>query len=52
MKEKETRTLGLAKLSTKAQVTVPQDARDAFDLKIGDKLLFLSKDGELVIRKA
>ena len=49
---KETETLGLARLSTKAQVTIPQDAREAFDLKVGDKLLFLKKDGELVIRKA
>ena len=49
---KEPQTLGLAKISTKAQVTIPQDARDAFGLKIGDKLLFIKKDGELVIRKA
>jgi len=45
-------TLGLAKLSTKAQVTIPQDAREAFGLEIGDKLLFVKKDGELIIRKA
>ncbi len=49
---KESQTLGMAKISTKAQVTIPQDAREAFGLEIGDKLLFIKKDGELVIRKA
>ena len=31
---KETQTLGMAKISTKAQVTIPQDAREAFGLEI------------------
>lgn len=45
-------TLGMAKISSKAQVTIPVDAREAFSLKIGDRLLFIRKAGELVIRKA
>jgi AbrB family looped-hinge helix DNA binding protein len=45
------KTLGSAKISTKGQVTVPIVAREKFDLMTGDLLLFVEKDGELVIRK-
>jgi AbrB family looped-hinge helix DNA binding protein len=45
------KTLGTAKLSTKGQVTIPADARRKFDLNIGDLLVFVEKDGELLIRK-
>jgi AbrB family looped-hinge helix DNA binding protein len=44
--------LGIAKISTKAQVTIPVDARKTFELEIGDKLLFVKKAGELLIRKS
>ncbi len=44
--------LGIGKISTKAQVTIPADAREAFKLKVGDKLLFVKKEGELIVRKA
>jgi AbrB family looped-hinge helix DNA binding protein len=44
--------LGIGKISTKAQVTIPSDVREAFKLKIGDKLLFAKRDGELIVRKA
>ncbi len=46
------KTLGATKLSTKGQVTIPADARRIFDLKTGDLLLFVEKDGELVLKKA
>jgi AbrB family looped-hinge helix DNA binding protein len=46
------KTLGATKISTKGQVTIPADARRAFDLKTGDLLLFVEKDGELVLKKA
>jgi AbrB family looped-hinge helix DNA binding protein len=45
------KTLGAAKISTKGQVTVPADARRMFNLNVGDLLLFLDKEGELVIKK-
>lgn len=45
------KTLGSAKVSTKGQVTVPADARRKFSINVGDLLLFIEKDGELVIRK-
>jgi AbrB family looped-hinge helix DNA binding protein len=43
--------LGTAKLSTKSQVTIPSDARRKFNLCIGDLIVFLEVEGELVIRK-
>ena len=51
MKE-EGKTLGVAKISTKAQVTIPEGAREAFALKIGDYLAFIKKGNELIVRKA
>ncbi len=48
----EEKILGMARISTKAQVTIPTDVREVFHLKVGDKLLFLKKEGELVLRKA
>jgi len=44
--------LGMAKISTKAQVTIPVDVRKTFDLEIGDKLLFVKKASELLVRKS
>ena len=43
--------LGSAKLSTKGQVTIPVAARQKFNLKIGDIILFLEENGKLVLRK-
>ena len=44
--------LGTAKISTKAQVTIPIEARKKFNLDIGDLLIFAEEDGKLVIRRA
>jgi len=46
------RVLGTAKVSTKAQVTIPVEARRKFKLDVGDLLIFVEEDGKLVIRKA
>jgi AbrB family looped-hinge helix DNA binding protein len=43
--------LGTAKLSTKGQVTIPSDARRKFSLNIGDLIVFIEIEGDLVIRK-
>ncbi|MDI9576924.1 MAG: AbrB/MazE/SpoVT family DNA-binding domain-containing protein [Candidatus Bathyarchaeota archaeon] len=45
------KTLGACKLSTKGQVTVPSEARKKFNLNIGDVLLFIDKDGVLLLEK-
>jgi AbrB family looped-hinge helix DNA binding protein len=46
------RILGTAKISTKAQVTIPVEVRRKFKLEIGDLLIFAEEDGKVVIRKA
>ena len=46
------RILGMAKVSTKFQITIPVDVRKKFGLKIGDKMLFIEEGGKLVIQKA
>jgi AbrB family looped-hinge helix DNA binding protein len=45
------KTLGACKVSTKGQVTIPSDARKRFQLTVGDLILFVEEDGELVLRK-
>jgi AbrB family looped-hinge helix DNA binding protein len=44
--------LGMAKVSTKGQTTIPNQVRARFQIKIGDNILFVEKDGELILRKA
>lgn len=44
--------LGMSKVSTKFQATIPADVRKAFDIKVGDKLVFKNEDGKLMIEKA
>jgi AbrB family looped-hinge helix DNA binding protein len=45
------RILGTAKISTKAQVTIPIEVRKKFKLEIGELLVFVEEDGKLVVRK-
>jgi len=44
--------LGMGKVSTHGQTSIPQPVREKFRIKIGDSVLFVEKDGELVVRKA
>ena len=44
--------MNLAKVSANGQVTVPIDIRRKLQLKEGDKLLFIERDGEIVIHNA
>jgi len=44
--------MNLAKVSANGQVTVPIDIRRKLQLKEGDKLLFIERDGEIVINNA
>ena len=44
--------MNLAKLSANGQVTVPVEIRRKLELKEGDKLLFLERNGEIVIHNA
>ncbi len=44
--------LDMAKVTSKGQVVIPQEARKAFGISTGDRVLFIKKGNELVIRKA
>jgi len=44
--------MNLAKVSANGQVTVPIEIRKKLRLKEGDKLLFVERDGEIVIDNA
>lgn len=44
--------MNLAKVSANGQVTVPVEVRRKLQLKEGDKLLFIERDGEIVINNA
>jgi AbrB family looped-hinge helix DNA binding protein len=43
--------LGMAKVTPKGSTTIPAAARQKFKINPGDSLLFIEKDGELVVRK-
>ena len=44
--------MNLAKVSANGQVTVPVEVRRKLHIKGGDKLLFIERDGEIVINNA
>ena len=43
--------MGMAKVTRNYQVTLPKDARTAFDIRIGDSLLFLPREDSVIIKK-
>jgi AbrB family looped-hinge helix DNA binding protein len=43
--------LGSSKVGTRGQITIPKKAREEFNLKVGDIVLFLNDSGKLIIRK-
>ena len=44
--------MNLAKVSANGQVTVPVEIRRMLQLKEGDKILFIERNGEIVINNA
>ena len=46
------RIIGLSTTTSKFMVTLTKDVREKLGLKPGDKVIFVEKDGEIVIRKA
>jgi AbrB family looped-hinge helix DNA binding protein len=44
--------VGVSPVSEKGQVTIPKEIRDALKLKKGDRVVFLDKDDQVVLRKA
>jgi AbrB family looped-hinge helix DNA binding protein len=43
--------LGSSKIGARGQITIPKRAREEFNLKSGDVLVFLKENNKLVIRK-
>ncbi|AGK61314.1 looped-hinge helix DNA binding domain, AbrB family [Archaeoglobus sulfaticallidus PM70-1] len=48
----EERILGLSNVTKKFQVTLTKDVRDILGVNAGDKIVFVIKDGEVIVRKA
>ncbi len=46
------RVLDVVKVTRKYQITLTKDVREKLKVKEGDKIMFIEKDGEIVIRKA
>jgi AbrB family looped-hinge helix DNA binding protein len=44
--------MGIAKLTSKGQITIPQDIRQKMDLKKGDKVLFFEENGKYYIQNS
>jgi len=40
------------KVSSKGQIVIPREVRKKLDLKSGEKLLVLTRDGDILLRKA
>jgi AbrB family looped-hinge helix DNA binding protein len=44
--------VGVSPVSEKGQVTIPKEIRDALKLKKGDRVVFIDKDDQVILRKA
>lgn len=44
--------MNLAKISSNGQITVPIEIRRRLSLKEGDKIMFLEKNGEVVLKNS
>lgn len=44
--------LGTAKVSKKGQVTLPQTVRVILEVEPGDRIVFILRDSEIIVRKA
>jgi AbrB family looped-hinge helix DNA binding protein len=44
--------IGVSSISEKGQITVPKEIREGLGLKAGDKVVFLTRGDQVLIRKA
>jgi len=44
--------LGMAKVTSKGSTTIPVAVRKKFNIREGDSILFIERDGELILRRA
>jgi len=52
MKGGKREILGLSKITYKFQVTIPKKVREEFNLKEGDRIVFLKDGNKLIIIKS
>ena len=43
--------MGSSKVTSKGQITIPQDVREKFGIKPGDIVYFLEEDGRIILLK-
>jgi len=43
--------IGSSKVTSKGQITIPQDIREKYGIKPGDTVYFLEEDGKLILKK-
>ncbi len=43
--------LDVGAVSTKFQITLTKAVRDRFNFKVGERVIFVERDGELIVRK-
>ena len=43
--------LGSTKVTSKGQITIPQDVREEYNINPGDKIYFLKENSKLILRK-
>ena len=46
------KVLGNSKVGRRFQITIPKKARDTFNFKEGDLVLFVEEDGKLMLTKS
>jgi len=44
--------VGVSPVSEKGQVTIPKEIRETLKLKKGDRVVFLERDNQVIIRKS
>jgi len=44
--------LGISKLSSKLQVTIPKDVRQLLEVGPGDKIIFVKEEERIIVKKA
>jgi len=44
--------LGISKLTTKGQITIPKVVREKLNLKAGNIVVFIERNGEIIIRRS
>ncbi|MCD6514077.1 MAG: type II toxin-antitoxin system PrlF family antitoxin [Candidatus Odinarchaeota archaeon] len=44
--------LGISKLTTKGQITIPKVVREKLNLKTGNIVVFIERNGEIIIRRS